>query len=212
VKPFEEKTGHKVVVSYAASNSLAKQIEAGAPAAIFMSADIDWIEYVESRGLAVPGLRVDLLGNDLVLIAPASSPADIRIQRGFDLAGALGSGRLAIGNPNAVPAGKYAKAALQSLGAWDAVSHKVVNTENVRAACRLVSKGEAPLGIVYRTDAMGDKSVRVVDTFPANAYQPIVYPLVVLKKATPAGRSLASHLASPAMRSTWERFGFRSLQ
>ena len=154
-KPFEDSTGNKVAVSYAASSALARQIEAGAPATLFISADLDWVDYVEKRGLAVPGTRRNLLGNDLVLIAPAASTAALKIAPGFDLAAALGKdGRLALANPDAVPAGKYAKAALTKLGAWPGVEGRVAPAENVRAALALVSRGEAPLGIVYRTDAM----------------------------------------------------------
>jgi molybdate transport system substrate-binding protein len=209
-KPFEDSTGNKVAVSYAASSALARQIEAGAPATLFISADLDWVDYVEKRGLAVPGTRRNLLGNDLVLIAPAASTAALKIAPGFDLAGALGKdGRLALANPDAVPAGKYAKAALTKLGVWPGVEGRVAPAENVRAALALVSRGEAPLGIVYRTDAMADKGVRVVDTFPAGSHPEIIYPMVQLKGAGAATARLAEHLAAPAMRAAWERYGFR---
>ena len=211
-KPFEASTGHKVVVSYAGSNALAKQIEAGAPATLFISADLDWVDYVEKRGLAIPGSRRNLLGNDLVLIAPASSTLTVKIAPGFDLAGALGGGRLALANPDAVPAGKYAKAALTALGAWTGVEKKMAPAENVRAALALVSRGEAPLGIVYRTDAMADKGVRIVDAFPQASHPAIMYPMVELKGATPATHELATYLAAPATRPTWERYGFRAMQ
>ncbi len=211
-KPFEATTGNKVAVSYAASNALAKQIEAGAPATLFISADLDWVDYVETRGLTVAGTRRNLLGNDLVLIAPAASTAAVKIAPGFDLAGALGDGRLALANPDAVPAGKYAKAALTSLGAWAGVEKRVAPAENVRAALALVSRNEAPLGIVYRTDAMADKGVRIVDTFPAGSFPAITYPMVELKGSTPATHALAQHLASPASRTVWEHYGFRILQ
>jgi molybdate transport system substrate-binding protein len=208
-RPFEEKTGHKVSVSYAGSNALAKQIEAGAPATLFISADLDWVDYVEQRGLTIPGTRRNLLGNDLVLIAPANSTTQVKIAPGFDLAAALGGGRLALANPDAVPAGKYARAALTKLGAWQGVEAHVAPAENVRAALALVSRSEAPLGIVYRTDAMADKGVRVVGAFPADSHPPIVYPMVQLKGATPATAQLAEHLAAPATRAIWERYGFR---
>jgi molybdate transport system substrate-binding protein len=209
VKPFESRAGHRVAISYAASNALAKQVEAGAPASIFISADTDWIDYVESRGLAVAGSRVNLLANDLVLIAPASSATALRIAPGFDLARALGKGRLAIANPSSVPAGKYARAALSALGAWNGVEARLAPAENVRAALAFVARGEAPLGIVYRTDAMAEKAVRIVDAFPPGTHPPIVYPLVLLKGATSATRALAAHLAAPDTRATWEHFGFR---
>ncbi|HXF79990.1 MAG TPA: molybdate ABC transporter substrate-binding protein [Usitatibacter sp.] len=211
-KPFEAATGNKVVVSYAASNALARQIEAGAPATLFVSADLDWVDYVDKRGLTVPGTRVNLLGNDLVLVAPAASTASVKIAPGFDIARALGDGRLALANPDAVPAGKYAKAALASLGAWASVERRVAPAENVRAALALVSRNEAPLGIVYRTDAMADKGVRIVDAFPAGSFPAIVYPMVELKGSTPATHALAAYLASPATRPVWEHYGFRVLQ
>jgi molybdate transport system substrate-binding protein len=211
-KPFEAATGHKVVVSYAGSNALAKQVEAGAPATLFISADVDWIDYLEKAGLAVAGSRRNLLGNDLVLIAPAASNARLKITPGFDLAGALGDGRLALANPDAVPAGKYAKAALTKLGAWRGVEGRIAPVENVRAALALVSRGEAPLGIVYRTDALADHGVVFVGTFPANTHPRIVYPVVELKGAGRATHELAAHLASPAARPLWERYGFRMMR
>jgi molybdate transport system substrate-binding protein len=210
-KPFEAASGDKVAVSYAASSALARQIEAGAPATLFVSADLDWVDYVEKRGLTVAGTRRELLSNDLVLIAPAASTTRVKIAPGFDLAAALGGGRLALANPDAVPAGKYAKAALVNLGAWQGVSGRIAPAENVRAALMLVSRGEAPLGIVYRTDAMADKDVRVVDAFPAASHPPIVYPMVQLKGADAATARLAKHLAAPATRAIWERYGFRVL-
>jgi molybdate transport system substrate-binding protein len=210
-KPFEDSTGNRVSVSYAASNALAKQIEAGAPATLFISADLDWVDYVEQRGLTVPGTRRNLLGNDLVLIAPAASTASVKIAPGFDLAAALGGGRLALANPDSVPAGKYAKAALTKLGAWQGVEGHVAPAENVRAALALVSRNEAPLGIVYRTDAMADKGVRVVGAFPAGSHPDIIYPMVQLKGTNAATAALAAHLAAPATRAIWERYGFRVL-
>jgi molybdate transport system substrate-binding protein len=210
VKQFEAATGHRVAVSYAASNALAKQIEAGAPAAIFVSADTDWIDFVEQRGLALPGSRINLLGNDIVLVAPTDSKVTVRLAPGVDLSTALGGGRLALANPVSVPAGKYAKAALVALGAWERISMRIAPAENVRAALSFVARGESPLGIVYRTDALAEKGVRIVDTFPASSHPPITYPLVLLKGATRAARELAAHLSSESMRPTWRRFGFRT--
>jgi molybdate transport system substrate-binding protein len=207
-RPFMETTGHKVVVSYAGSNALAKQIESGAPAVMFISADTDWVDYVQSKNLTLPQTRRDLLTNDLVLIAPARSDAKITIAPGFALGAAVGNGRLAIANPDAVPAGKYARAALTALGAWSGVEKKLAPAENVRAALLLVSRGEVPFGIVYRTDAMADPGVRIVDAFPAGSHPPIVYPMVLLKGATPAARDLATYLGSPPAREMWKRFGF----
>ena len=211
-KAFEAATGNKVALSYAASGALARQIEAGAPATLFISADLDWVDYVEKRGLTAPGTRRNLLGNDLVLIAPAASTVSVRIAPGFDLAAALHGGRLALANPDAVPAGKYAKAALTKLGAWQGVEGRIAPAENVRAALVLVARGEAPLGIVYRTDAMADKGVRVVAAFPGDSHPKIVYPMVQLKGADAATAQLAAHLASPATRAIWERFGFRVIR
>jgi molybdate transport system substrate-binding protein len=171
-RPFEAATGDKVAVSYAASSALARQVEAGAPASLFISADVDWIDYVEKRGLAVPGTRRDLHGNDLVLIAPAGSATSVKIAPGFDLAAALGDGRLALANPDSVPAGKYAKAALTALGAWQRVEGRIAPAENVRAALALVSRGEAPLGIVYRTDALAERACGWSPRFPRAAIRP----------------------------------------
>jgi len=207
-KPFEAATGNRVAISYAASSALARQIEAGAPATLFIGADLDWVDYVEKRGLTVPGTRRNLLGNDLVLVAPAASAAAVRIAPGFDLAAALSGGRLALANPDSVPAGKYAKAALTRLGAWQGVEAHVAPAENVRAALALVSRGEAPLGIVYRTDAMADKGVRVVGAFPEASHPPIIYPMVQLKGADAATAELARHLAAAGTRATWEHYGF----
>ena len=209
VKPFEAKTGNRVVVSYAGSNVLARQIEAGAPAALFISADTDWVDEIEARGLTQPGSRRNLLANDLALIAPAGSTVQLHVMPGFDLARALGGGRLALATPDAVPAGKYARAALQRLGAWDAMRRHIAPAENVRAALALVARGEAPLGIVYRTDALAERHVRIVDAIPADTHPAIVYPMVVIKGAPAAARELAAHLASRATDATWERFGFR---
>jgi molybdate transport system substrate-binding protein len=208
-REFEKATGHRVVVVYAASNALARQIEAGAPADVFVSADAEWADYVESRGLARAGSRRDVAGNELVLVAPAkSAPTRLRIGPGFPLAKALGPGRLAVANPDAVPAGKYAKTALATLGIWDSVKGRLAPAENVRTALAFVATGEAPFGIVYRSDAVSERGVRVVDTFPPAVHPPIVYPLLVLKNAKPAGVDFAAHVAGSVSRRTWERFGF----
>ena len=165
---FEAATGKRVVIAYAGSNALARQIEAGAPADVFVSADTEWMDHVEARKLVVPGTRVDLVGNALVLVAPADSAVSVSIGPSFALAKALGAGRLAMANPDSVPAGKYGRRALESLGVWSSVERQVARADNVRAALALVSRGEAPLGIVYRTDALADPGVRIVGTFPAS--------------------------------------------
>ncbi|MFT3967503.1 MAG: molybdate ABC transporter substrate-binding protein [Sphingobium sp.] len=171
------------VISFAGSSALARQIGAGAPADIFISADEPWMDDVAARGLVRPGTRVSFLSNRLVLVAPAARARPMSIGRGFPLARALGNGRLAMADPDAVPAGKYGKAALSSLGVWAAVEGKVARAENVRAALTLVERGEAPYGIVYATDALASKGVRVVGTFPAGSHPPITYPIALLKSA-----------------------------
>jgi molybdate transport system substrate-binding protein len=208
-REFERRSGDKVIVSYGASNALAKQIEAGAPADMYISADLDWMDYLEQRGLVAPDTRFELLRNALVLIAPAASTAALEIRPGFGLAAALGNGKLAMANPDSVPAGKYGKAALESLGVWASVEKQVARALNVRAALALVSRGEAPFGIVYRTDAMADKGVRVVAAFPASSYPPVIYPAAVMRNSNSrAARSLLDYLRSPAARTVWEQYGF----
>jgi molybdate transport system substrate-binding protein len=208
-RAFERESAHRVRVSYGASSALARQIEAGAPADLFISADTDWPDYLEARGLSRPGARANLLANDLVLIAPASSPLQLRIAPGFALDAALGAGRLAVADPRSVPAGKYARAALESLKVWKQVEPRIAPAENVRAALAFVARGDTPLGIVYRTDALAEKSVRIVDVFPASSHPPIVYPFVVLGRAGPAARELRDFSAGPAARAIWLRHGFR---
>lgn len=208
-RQFESMTGDKVIVSYGASNALAKQIEAGAPAQVFISADLDWMDYLDSRKLLAPGSRVNLLRNSLVLIAPAGSRSSLRIGPNFALADALGTERLAMANPESVPAGKYGKASLEALGVWASVEKKIARTENVRAALVLVARGEAPFGIVYATDAQAESGVRIVDTFPDDTHPPIVYPMALLAgSTTPAARAFAAYLASTPAQATWVRYGF----
>ncbi len=173
----EAEVGEKATVSYAASSALAKQIEEGAPADVFISADLDWMKYLSDKNLTRKDTEVRLLGNSIVLIAPADSAAGTEIAPNFDLAGLLGDGRLAMANVDSVPAGKYGKAALEKLGVWGSVEGKVAQAENVRAALALVSTGEAPLGIVYKTDAAADTKVRIVGTFPEDSHKPIIYPV-----------------------------------
>jgi molybdate transport system substrate-binding protein len=200
------------VVSYAASNALARQIEAGAPADLFFSADLDWMDYAGSNGLIKPESRVSLLGNSLVLIAPKGSPAQIELKVGLDLATTLGNNRLAMGHVNAVPAGKYGKAALEHLGAWAGVSDRIAQTENVRAALLLVSRGEAPLGIVYKTDAASDPNVTIVATFPEGSHPPIVYPVALTKdSANPEALAFLGFLRSDKARPFFEKQGFTLL-
>lgn len=183
---FEAETGHDVTVSYAGSGQLAKQIIQGAPADIFISAAENWMDEVERAGLVVAGTRADLLGNQLVLIAHGKGAAPVEIAAGFDLAGMLGDGRLSMAMVEAVPAGQYGKAALESLGIWASVEGSVAQSENVRAALALVSAGEAPFGIVYASDAVADDNVTVVGRFPAESHAPIVYPAALLVEAADA--------------------------
>ena len=209
---FERQRGHKAVISYAGSNVLARQIVNGAPADVFFAADTDWVEYLENRKLVSPNSRRDLLGNDIVLVAPASSKVSLGLVAGVNLAAALQGKRLAIANPDAVPAGKYAKVSLMALGAWTAIEKQLAPTDNVRSALLLVARGEAPLGVVYRTDAMAERRVRIVDTFPAASHPPIVYPVVrTARGASAAARAFADFLGTPEALGTFERFGFRPL-
>lgn len=208
--PVRQATGLAMRVSYAASNTLAKQIEEGAPAEIFISADIGWMDDVAKHNMIQPASRVNLLANDLVLVAPKTSSVSLEIAPKFGLAAALGSGRLAIGDPAAVPAGLYAKAALTSLGVWNDVANRLAPGENVRAALLLVSRGETPLGIVYRTDALADSSVRIVDVFPDSSHPPIVYPAALTTRASANGVKVLDFLRGPAARAIFERQGFRT--
>jgi molybdate transport system substrate-binding protein len=207
----EISAGQGVKISYAASSALARQIEAGAPADVFLSADLDWMDYLDRNKLLKPGTRDTLLGNRIVLIAPADSKADVKIAPGFDILGLLGKdGRLAMADVSAVPAGKYGKAALEALQVWPSVANRIAQAENVRATLLLVARGEAPAGIVYATDAAADaKNVRVLDTFPANAHPAILYPAAQLVDSKhPQAAAWLSHLRSAAAKAVFERNGF----
>jgi len=205
----EAGTGGRATISYAASSTLAKQIENGAPAELFISADLDWMDYLDQRRLLAPNTRYNLLRNSLVLIAPTASTSTLKIGQNFGLAAALGSEKLAMANPDSVPAGKYGKNALEFLGVWSGVEKQVARAENVRAALVLVSRGEAPFGIVYRTDALADKGVRVVDTFPPGSHPAIVYPAAqVADSKSTAARALLDFLRGVPARPAWEKYGF----
>lgn len=209
---YQRQTGRRVVVSYAASPTLAKQIESGAPADVFLSADLDWMDYLAQRQRLKPRSRVNLLGNRLVLVSPAGAPRDVTIAPGFPLARLLGSGRLAVADPDSVPAGKYGRAALESLGVWASVQARVARAENVRAALALVSRGEAPLGIVYRSDAAADPRVKVMGVFGEDTHPPIVYPVAALAGSrSPTVMLYLEFLRSPAARPSFERQGFTVL-
>lgn len=206
---FRAEQNRAVTVSYAASSALARQIEAGAPADVFISADRDWMDYLAHRDLIDAGTQRNLLGNGLVLIAPRTAPVDLRIAPGMPLAAALGTGRLAMANTAAVPAGRYGKAALETLGVWTTVTANIAQAESVRAALALVAHGEAPLGIVYRSDAAAEPDVVVVDTFPAQTHPPIIYPIAVVADSDhDDARGLVQFLASNAARPHFVAQGF----
>jgi molybdate transport system substrate-binding protein len=209
---FSAQTGIAVEASFAASSVLAKQIEAGAPAQVFLSADREWMDYLEQRGRLQGGSRRDLLGNELVLIAPADSALQLKIAPHFALLAALGDGRLASGDPDSVPAGLYARAALTRLGVWAQVADRLVRAENVRAALMYVARGEAPLGIVYQTDARAEGRVRVIDVFPADSHPPITYPLALTAGAGADAARYAAFLTSDAARDVFVGRGFVMLQ
>jgi molybdate transport system substrate-binding protein len=209
---WSAQTGHEVTISYAGSGQLARQIIAGAPADIFISAAENWMDEVEKAGATVAGTRRDLFGNTLVLVAHGADKPPVEIVPGFDLAALLGDGRLAMALVDAVPAGQYGKAALQSLGVWDKVAPSVAQADNVRAALALVSTGEAPYGIVYSTDAVADDNVSVVGVFPAASHPPIVYPAALLATAKDeADRQFMEALSSEAARAAFRKQGFTIL-
>jgi len=204
------KRGHpKPVISFASSSALAKQVEAGAPADLFLSADEPWMDALAAKNLIRKESRKSFLSNRLVLVAPASNPLKIRIAPGFPLAKALGDSRLAMGEPNSVPAGKYGKAALTKLGVWSEVEPKVAGAENVRAALQLVGRGEARAGIVYETDARASKDVVVADVFPESSHPPITYPVAILASSqNPEAVSFRAFLLSSAAKAIFHTYGF----
>ncbi|HEX4272813.1 MAG TPA: molybdate ABC transporter substrate-binding protein [Rhizomicrobium sp.] len=208
---YKAKTGESITLSFGASSTIARQIEQGAPAEIFMSADTDWMDYLAKGGHIMDGTRKDLLGNQLVLVAASDARPAPRIAPHFDLAGALGDGRLALADPSSVPAEKYGKAALTALGVWDSIAPKVAQAENVRVALEYVARGEAPYGIVYATDAKVAPSVRVVGVFPENTHPPIVYPVALTKTASPAAQSFLTFLEGSEARAIFEKAGFTVL-
>ena len=211
VQKWQAESGNRATISYAASSTLAKQIENGAPADIFISADLEWMDYLQQRSLIDPGSRRNLLGNQLVLIAPKDSRSEATIAPGFALAKLLGDGRLAMADPDAVPAGKYGKAALEKLDVWETVAGRIAAAENVRAALLLVARGEAPLGIVYRTDAAVEPAVRIVAAFPAGTHPPITYPMALIQSAGPGAQQLAAYLQGQTARALFEAQGFTVL-
>ena len=211
VAAYQKETGDTVRVSYAASSALARQIEASAPADIFISADLKWMAELQGKNLIQSTTRRNLLGNELVLIAPVASHTKIDLKPGVDLLSHLKNGPLAMADPAAVPAGIYGKAALTKLGIWNSVEAKVARAEDVRAALRLVARGEAPLGIVYRTDANAEPQVEVAGVFPPDSYPPVTYPAALVAHAQAPAKNLLNFLESPAARPYFEKQGFKVL-
>ncbi|MFL5236935.1 MAG: molybdate ABC transporter substrate-binding protein [Rhizomicrobium sp.] len=207
-KSYQQKTGHSAAISFAASSVLARQIENSEGADVFVSADADWMDYLQKRDLVQPATRRNLLGSHLVLIAPADSKTSLRIAPHFKILAALGGGRLAVADPDSVPAGKYARATLTALGVWDSVATHLAPAENVRVALAYVAHGEAPLGIVYTTDAIAEPTVRVIGTFPDNIHPPIVYPVALTKDAKPLAREFLAYVEGPEARGIFRKKGF----
>ncbi len=210
-KAYQTESGQVVKFSFAASSTLARQIEAGAKADIFVSADIDWADYLQNRNLLQPESRRNLLGNRLVLIAPADSDLQLKIAPGFALHAALGNRRLSIGDPDSVPAGKYARSALTHLAVWNAVKDKLVLGDTVRTTLAFVDRGDAPVGIVYETDALIDKNVRIVDTFPASTHAPIVYPIALTNSARSGAERFIAFLRMSHSQTVFRKYGFSVL-
>jgi molybdate transport system substrate-binding protein len=208
---FTKDSSIPVKFSFAASSTLARQIENGAPADVFFSADLEWMDYLQTRKLIQVATRHDVLGNRLVLVAPVTSKITLRIAPNFPLLAALGNSRLAIGDPDGVPAGRYAHEALTKLGVWNAVADRLARADSVRSALVLVDRGEAPLGIVYQTDALIDKNVRVVDVFPDNTHLPITYPIALANGAKADAAEFLSYVQSPAADIIFKRYGFIAL-
>ena len=209
---WQKETGKTAKISYAASSALAKQIEQGAPAQVFISADLDWIDYVAQKNLIRPDTRSNLLGNRIVLIARKDKAQPVDIKPGFDLAKVIGDGRLSMANVDSVPAGKYGKAALEKLGAWTGVATRIAQAENVRAALLLVSRGEAPAGIVYQTDAAADPNVTIIGKFPEDTHPPIIYPAALAREPkSPDAKAFLDMLKSSKARPAFEKQGFTVL-
>ena len=209
---FTAETRIPIKTSFAASSALARQIESGARAGVFFSADEEWMDYLQRKELIASGTRRDVLGNRLVLVAPMDSRVTIKIEPGAAFASALGQSHIATGDPDSVPAGKYAKAALTKLAVWDQVQRHLVRAENVRSALAFVARGEAPFGIVYLTDARIEKRVKIVGTFPEDTHAPIRYPLAATSAAGRAGRQFVEFAAGPKAAAIFTKYGFTSLR
>jgi molybdate transport system substrate-binding protein len=209
---FTKASGVKVTASYAASSALAKQLESGAPADIFISADLQWMDYVAGKNVIKPATRYNLFGNKLVLIAGKDSKlANVQIGPGFDIAKLAGDGRIAVADVKAVPAGLYAKAALEKLGAWAAAEPKLAQAENVRATLAFVARGETPIGIVYETDAKAEPNVKTIGIFPDGSYPPVTYPVAATSNAKPDAAKYLAFLKGPEATAIFEKYGFSIL-
>jgi molybdate transport system substrate-binding protein len=208
---FTKDSSVPVRFSFAASSTLARQIENGSPADMFFSADLEWMDYLQNKQLIQVGSRHDMLGNQLVLIAPAASAVKLKIEPHFKLAAALGKGHLATGDPDSVPVGRYAREALTNLGVWSEIAPQVVRADSVRSALAFVDRGEASLGIVYATDALIDKDVRVIDVFPKDSHKPIIYPAALTSKAKAQAAKFLVFLRSPAGEVAFRHYGFTPL-
>jgi molybdate transport system substrate-binding protein len=210
---FRKASGITVVASYAATSALVKQIEQGAPADIFMSADLNWMDYAVEHKLVKPDTRMNLLGNRLVLIAPKDATLDhIDIKAGFDLGKLAGDGRIAVADVKAVPAGRYAQAALEKLGAWKAAKPKLAMAENVRATLAFVARNETPVGIVYETDAKVEPKVKIVGIFPEDSHPPITYPMAATADTkNPQVTRYLHFLRSSTAKAIFEKYGFSFL-
>jgi molybdate transport system substrate-binding protein len=208
---YTKQSSIPVRFSFAASSALARQIENGAPADIFFSADLEWMDYLQAHNLVQPDSRHNVVGNRLVLIAPADSQIKLKIGPHFALASALGKGRLATGDPDGVPVGRYARQALTALGVWNEVGERLVRADSVRSALAFVDRGEALLGIVYETDALIDKNVHVVDVFPEDSHLPIVYPIALTRTARPEAAGFLAYVRGPAGNVAFKAYGFTPL-
>jgi molybdate transport system substrate-binding protein len=205
---YKTKSGKSVALSFAASSVLAKQIEASGGADMFVSADEDWMNYLDGKGLVQKSTRKDIVGNHLVLISPAGLDINVKVAPHFDLAKIVGNGKLAIADPSSVPAGKYAKASLTALGAWDSLQGHLAPAENVRVALSYVARGEAPLGIVYTTDAIAEPRVKIVGQFPDDSHAPILYPIALTKDAKPEAQAFLDYLKGADASAVFSKAGF----
>jgi molybdate transport system substrate-binding protein len=206
---YSRDTGQQVKFSFASSSALARQIESGGRVDVFVSADLEWMDYLQARNLIDTSTRRNVVGNRLVLVAPKDSTVSIKLERNVRLLTALKGGRLATGDPDTVPVGRYARSALTSLGVWNEIADRLVRADNVRSALAFVARGETPLGIVYETDAAVDKRVRVVDTFPADSHPPITYPVATTTAARAGAKPFVDYLFGDTARAAFKKFGFQ---